>query len=121
MPDVLENKPVLDFSVLAELISKPNLFSPLHRNLKLPLSPFLKHELFHAAFEFEAASDVLLNAFTNDLKDYLDYRLGMRKAQQALVELQELKFISQQAGELDLVMRFIPQTRVLDEPLPPNS
>jgi 1-acyl-sn-glycerol-3-phosphate acyltransferase len=123
--EVLPESPELDLnrdcSVLAELISKPNLFSPLHRNLKLPLQPFLETNRFHEASAFLAAVSALHHSFTGDLKDYLDYRLGAQKAEQALEELQFLQNLSQQALEQNLSLRFAPEVTLLDEPLPPNT
>jgi hypothetical protein len=107
-----------DFAVLAELISKPNLFSPLHRNLALPLHPFLEQGRFCPASEFIVAAEALLAIFQGSLADYLDYRLGTQKAQQALVELEDLLSISQRAAEGGLALRFTPQIIVHDEPLP---
>lgn len=119
-PNVLESQPQSEFGVLAELISKPNLFSPLYRNLKLPLKPFVHHSRFYPAELFKSAATALLYTFTEDLKDYLPYRLGNQKSQQGLAELEELLSLSQQAVERDLAMRFTPFVEVMSDPLPPN-
>jgi 1-acyl-sn-glycerol-3-phosphate acyltransferase len=111
----------MDCSVLAELVSKPKLFSPLHRNLKLPLKPLLQSDRFHHANEFLAAVTALHHTFAGDLSDYLDYRLGSKKAAQALQELQFLQMVSQQASEQNLSLRFAPEVTLMDEPLPPNT
>jgi hypothetical protein len=106
---------------LAELVSKPNLFSPLHRNLKLPLQPFLETNRFHDANAFLAAVTALQHIFEGDLSDYLDYRMGGQKAARALEELEYLHAVSQQALEQNLSLRFAPDVTLMDEALPPNT
>ena len=122
--EVLPESPELDLStdcyVIAELVSKPNLFSPLHRNLKLPLQPFLQTNRFHDANAFQAAVTALQHTFEGDLSDYLDYRLGAKKAARAMEELEYLHTISLQAMEQNLSLRFAPDVTLMDEPLPPN-
>jgi 1-acyl-sn-glycerol-3-phosphate acyltransferase len=110
-----------DFSALAELVSKPNLFSPLHQNLKLPLGPLMNQHRFYSGLEMNEAATALLEAFQAPLKDYLPYRMGAKKAAQALVELEALRHLSQQAMDQDVVLRFRPSVEVLDHPLPPNE
>ena len=110
-----------DCSVMAELISKPNLFSPLHRNLKLPLDPFLDTNRFYDPNTFQTAVTALYNTFEEDLRDYLSYRLGDQKAGKAFEELDYLHAVSEQAAEQNLSLRFVPDVTVMDEPLPPNT
>lgn len=110
-----------DFPVLAELISKPNLVSPLYRNLKLPLGPFLETGRFFSAGEFMESSGAMLKAFRETLPEYISYRLGERKSAALLRELDEIVTISASAIEDDLVMRFRPSVTILDVPLPPNN
>jgi hypothetical protein len=118
LPEGMPIEPKTDFAVLAELISKPNLFSPLYRNLALPLRPFVEQGRFCPASEFIIAARALLDVFQGSLADYLDYRLGSQKAGQALLELEDLLSISQSVAERGLAMRFTPQIIVHDEPLP---
>lgn len=94
----LDDVPAL--SGIAELVSKPNLFSPLHRNAKLPLAPFTTHlGKFVAASDLEAAARALQTAFENDFKGFLEYRLGEAKEQQIDADLATLISIGQQATQ----------------------
>lgn len=103
------------FAVLAELVSKPNLFSPLHRNAKLPLRPFLDRDHFHPASEVLKAAEALKGAFCGDFQDYLPYRLGNEKAQQILTELDALITLARQV-EWDARLRFVVQVAIQDRP-----
>lgn len=121
IPATLDLADLPDFSVLAELVSKRNLFSPLHVNLQLPLGPLLNQHRFYSGLEVNDAVNALLDTFQTTLKDYLPYRMGNKKAAQALIELEALRQVSQQAMDQDVVLRFRPQVEVLDQPLPPNE
>ncbi|MBN1201687.1 MAG: 1-acyl-sn-glycerol-3-phosphate acyltransferase [Anaerolineae bacterium] len=80
--------PDVSFDALAELISKPNLFSPLHRNARLPLKPFVRHSRYYPARTMKTAVDALLGAFAEgDYAGYLEYRLGDDKAGQVRAAL----------------------------------
>ncbi len=73
--------PDVSFDALAELVSKPNLFSPLHRNAKLPVKPFLKNGQFFTPEQMQRAARSLREAFgAGDFSGYLEYRLGEAKA-----------------------------------------
>jgi 1-acyl-sn-glycerol-3-phosphate acyltransferase len=74
--------PLVSFDALAELVSKPNLFSPLHRNAKLPVKPFVRAGRFYPAPIMKRAAEALLSAFSEsgDFAGYLEYRLGDMKA-----------------------------------------
>lgn len=73
--------PEVDFSTLAELVSKPNLFSPLYRNARLPVRPLLRHGHYFSVASMKRAVDALYDAFsTGDYTEYLPYRLGEAKA-----------------------------------------
>jgi len=102
------------FPVLAELISKPNLFSPLHRNLKLPLRPLVHTDTFHPAHAFKTSAQALLTAFTETVKDYVSYRLGEAKARQILQELETLIHVAQEAHSEGLRLRFQPEINIHD-------
>ena len=73
--------PSVSFDALAELVSKPNLFRPLHRVAKLPVAPFLHPGRFYPPGTMRLAAESLLNAFAEgDFAGYLEYRLGEDKA-----------------------------------------
>lgn len=95
------------FSGLAELVSKPNLFSPLYLNAGLPLRPFVqKLGRFVPAFEFYRATTALQEAFAGDFQGYLEYRLGDEKTAQVIQDLADLMPLAQEAIQADVAMRF---------------
>ena len=110
-----------DFPILAELVSKPNLLSPLRDNLKLPLLPLINPTKFHPAYDFTFAAEALLAAFAKTVPGYVNYRLGDGKAQALTLELETLKSIAEDAQAQRIAMRFNAQVAVLDHPLPGNS
>lgn len=120
-PDIVDLSDTPDFSVLAELISKKNLFSTFHEHLMLPVAPFLYHSRFYPAREFLAATEGMYSALTTHLNGYLQYRLGNNKSQQGITELACLRSICQQAVEKNVAMCFTPEITLTDEPLPPNT
>ncbi len=70
-----------DLSALAELVAKPNLFSPLVHNARLPVRPFARHGRAYPAARMRKAAAALQDAFAaGDFADYLEYRLGEDKA-----------------------------------------
>ena len=89
--EALSGAPLPDFSVLAELASKPNLLSPLWHNARLPLIPLAKHGRFYPAADFAIAAERLHSALVGEFADYLNYRLGDARAAQALDELDALR------------------------------
>ncbi|RPI99248.1 MAG: 1-acyl-sn-glycerol-3-phosphate acyltransferase, partial [Chloroflexi bacterium] len=73
--------PDVPFAALAELVSKPNLFSPLYLNARLPVRPFVRAGRYVPAQQMKRAADALLAAFSaGDFAGYLEYRLGETKA-----------------------------------------
>jgi 1-acyl-sn-glycerol-3-phosphate acyltransferase len=73
--------PDVPLAALAELVSKPNLFSPLHRNARLPVRPFVRLGHYYPAPRMKRAVDALQGAFAEgDYAGYLEYRLGEGKA-----------------------------------------
>jgi 1-acyl-sn-glycerol-3-phosphate acyltransferase len=73
--------PDVPLDALAELVSKPNLFSPLHRNAHLPVKPFVHAGRYYPARRMKIAAEALHTAFTTgDFAGYLEYRLGDAKA-----------------------------------------
>jgi 1-acyl-sn-glycerol-3-phosphate acyltransferase len=103
--------PEISFDALAELISKPNLFSPLYRNAKLPVKPFIKHSQWVPAAEMARAAQALLTAFSaGDYAGYLEYRLGDDKAAQIRAALQAVVTTAEQSTGAQ--MRFTPKLTV---------
>ncbi|NJL94355.1 MAG: hypothetical protein HC915_11850 [Anaerolineae bacterium] len=111
------------FPVLAELLSKPNLFSPLHRNLKLPLAPFQQPEQlrFYPASAVLQAAQALQSALQTTVPDYISYRLGSQKAAQLEAELTQLIDLGQRAMAQGSRLRLLVQVEVLPQALPPNE
>ncbi len=106
MPVTDQFKQVPALPGLTELISKPNLFSPLHRNAGLPLDPFTQRlGRFTPAHDVVVAIKALQAAFENDFKGYLEYRLGEEKAQQIYDDLAVLLPIAEDAARHELLMR----------------
>ena len=71
----------ISLDALAELVAKPNLFSPLHRNARLPVRPFVRQGRFVRPRAMKRAADALAGAFDGgDFSGYLEYRLGEVKA-----------------------------------------
>lgn len=73
--------PEVRLDALAELVVKPNLFSPLYHNARLPVRPLVRHGRFFPAHKMKTAVDALGAAFADgDFSSYLEYRLGDTKA-----------------------------------------
>ncbi len=69
------------YDALAELVVKTNLFSPLHRNARLPVRPFVRHGHYFPPQMMKRACESLLAAFAEgDYANFLEYRLGETKA-----------------------------------------
>lgn len=119
-PDTLNRDSLPDFGVLAELISKPNLFHPLKEHAKREMKVFRKPHQFTSAIRFQVAVDTLYDALKNHFPDYLDYRLGSQKARKGMEELEILRQMAAQAVELDVALRFVPSVTIADHPLPAN-
>ena len=84
-------EPKVPLDALAELISKPNLFRPLHRVAKLPVAPFLHPGRFYPPGTMRLAAESLLNAFAEgDFAHYLEYRLGEDKADRVRAALRAI-------------------------------
>ena len=81
----------VSFDALAELVSKPNLFRPLHRVAQLPIEPFLHPGRFYPLGTMRLAAASLLGAFAEgDFAAYLDYRLGEDKADRVRAALRAI-------------------------------
>lgn len=109
-----------NFSVLAELISKPNLFHPLHEQAKKEFAVFQAPYPVVSAKRFQIAVETLDSLLHHHFPDYLEYRLGSIKAKRGLEEVALLKNRVEQAVELDLAVRFVPSVTIADSPLPAN-
>lgn len=80
-PDSCSLPPDLSLDALAELVAKPNLFSPLRYNARLPVRPFVRQGRFVHPRAMKRAADALAGAFAaGDFAGYLEYRLGEGKA-----------------------------------------
>lgn len=109
MPTTLkpEHLPVL--SGLTELISKPNLFNPMHRNAKLPVRPFVDRKgQFTPAREFQVAVLALQEAFDTAFKGYLEYRLGDEKAALIRQDFEAFLPVIEQAIQADVAIKYTP-------------
>jgi len=72
--------PEVSLDALAELVVKPNLFSPLRYNARLPVGPLASGRLTSAR-RMQRAVAALSTAFgAGDFSGYLEYRLGDAKA-----------------------------------------
>ena len=73
--------PDVSLDALAELVAKPNLFSPLRRNAHLPVRPFVHAGRCVPARQMVRAADALRGAVAEGAyAGYLEYRLGEAKA-----------------------------------------
>ncbi len=73
--------PDVRLDALAELVVKPNLFSPLYLNARLPVRPLVRRGRYVPARTMKTAVDALQAAFAEgDFSGYLEYRLGEAKA-----------------------------------------
>lgn len=108
----LTNMPELQFGALAELVSKPNLFRPLHRNVKLPVEPLLHHSRYYPSVEMRRAATALLAALeAGDFANYLEYRLGDAKAVQVKDSLRVLAALAQDGERMGARMAFFATER----------
>ena len=106
-----DNRPVPDvsFDALAELVSKPNLFSPLYRNARLPVRPFVRAGRYVPARQMKRAADALHAAFSaGDFAGYLEYRLGETKAAEIRTALAAISASIDGAGD-GIQVAFVPR------------
>jgi len=83
--------PGVPLGALAELVSKPNLFSPLYRNAHLPVKPFVHAGRYVSARQMKIAADALHAAFAaGDFAGYLEYRLGDTKSAEIRAALEAI-------------------------------
>ena len=95
-----------NYAVLAELVSKKNLFSTFHEHLLLPLKPLLHLDEYHSLEAMTAAIDSLYTALVNDVPGYIEYRLGAEAAASILVELAEIQQILATIQDKTVQLRF---------------
>lgn len=100
--------PVPDFAIVAELITKKNLFSSFHEHAKLPVTPFLRHSQFYRLPEFKRAVGALNGALRGSFKGYIEYRLGAEQETQAIEELDAMQAILDQVNDPSIQVRFTP-------------
>lgn len=91
-PDTIPS-PDGDFSALAELVAKPNLFSPLYWNARLPVRPLVRYGHWFPARRMRVAVAALLEVFGEHgaFSGYLEYRLGDAKADSIRVALAAIR------------------------------
>lgn len=115
MPNTFSVDDAPKLSGLTELVSKPNLFSPLHRNAGLPLDPFTKRlGEYTPAVEFVEAMKALKVAFEDEFQGYLEYRLGDEKAKQVYADLEALLPIAEEATKANINIRFTSHVEIVD-------
>lgn len=106
--------PDVSLDALAELVSKPNLFSPLYKNARLPVKPFLHPRRFFSAQAMQTAADALLNAFSaGDFAGYLEYRLGEDKADEIRAALRAISGVMVEAHRVGVKASFEPAVKEL--------
>lgn len=107
-PDTLA-PPDVALDALAELVAKPNLFSPLHRNARLPVRPFVQAGRYFPARTMQVAADALADAFAaGDFAGYLEYRLGEAKAAEIRAALAAISAAMPQAEAAGVRVAFVP-------------
>jgi 1-acyl-sn-glycerol-3-phosphate acyltransferase len=83
--------PEVSLDALAELVAKPNLFSPLVHNARLPVRPFHRTGRLVAPGEMKRAAVALLAAFEGNFAGFLAYRLGDEKAAEVRAALAAIR------------------------------
>jgi len=100
----------ISLDALAELVAKPNLFSPLHRNARLPVRPFVRQGCFVRPRAMKRAADALAGAFDGgDFSGYLEYRLGEAKAAEIRAALAVISAAMDDAEAARVRVAFRPQ------------
>ncbi len=115
LPNVLKQVSLPRLEGLAELVSKPNLFTPLHNNADLPLEPFHQRQgRYTPAHRFVKAIQALQKAFETNLSGFLEYRLGEEKTNRIYEDLETLLSIAQDAAHMDVAVRFTAHIRSVE-------
>ncbi len=90
--------------VLAELMLKPNLLSPLVHNAGLPLDPLRWHGVRFPPQAVRLAAASLQRALHAEFADYMEYRLGAPKAQALYAALDALVALAEQPDVTRIVL-----------------
>jgi 1-acyl-sn-glycerol-3-phosphate acyltransferase len=107
-PNTLQ-PPDVPLNALAELVAKPNLFSPLRLNARLPVRPFARHGRYVAPRRMKTAADALQRAFAEgDFSGYLEYRLGEAKAAEVRTALAAISAAMDEAEARGAKVAFVP-------------
>lgn len=107
-PNTLQ-PPDVPLSALAELVVKPNLFSPLRLNARLPVGPFACYGRYVPPRRMKIAADALQHAFAEgDFGGYLEYRLGEAKAVEVRAALAAISATMDEADAHGAKVAFVP-------------
>ena len=114
-PDSLQ-PPDVPLNALAELVVKPNLFSPLRLNARLPVRPFARYGRYVPPRRMKIAADALQRAFAEgDFSGYLEYRLGEAKAAEIRAALAAISAAMDEADARGAKVAFVPTVTERDE------
>ena len=105
----------LQLNGLAELVEKPNLFAPMLRRAKEVLEAICKPQEFVLAKVIYEAAEALQTMYSDELKGYLEYRLGNDKAKQVYADLDILMGLAKSAQAADAQLRFRSQVWLVDD------
>jgi 1-acyl-sn-glycerol-3-phosphate acyltransferase len=101
--------PDVPLNALAELVVKPNLFSPLRLNARLPVRPFARYGRYFPPRRMKIAADALQRAFAEgDFSGYLEYRLGEAKAAEIRAALAAISAAMDEADARGATVAFVP-------------
>ncbi len=106
--------PEVSFDALAELVAKPNLFSPLRHNARLPVAPLATGRMVSPR-RMKRAVEALRAAFSaGDFSGFLEYRLGDSKAAEIRAALAAMIPVLDEAEAAGARVAFV--TRVTEVP-----
>lgn len=100
--------PEVAWDALAELVAKPNLFSPLVYNARLPVRPLFRYGRLYAPAQMKTAASALLDAFDGEFAGFLEYRLGDAKAAEIRTALAAIRDTMDEAAAHHLRVMFTP-------------
>jgi 1-acyl-sn-glycerol-3-phosphate acyltransferase len=83
-------------AVLGEILSKPNLMSPLLHNAKLPIKPLLRTGVKFPPDLIGLAATSIKNALSGEFAGYMEYRLGEKKSKELYTALDALIALTNQ-------------------------
>lgn len=99
--------------VLAEIMLKPNLMSPLVHNAGLPLDPLMMQGVRFPPASVRLAAVTLQEALHGDFAGYMEYRLGESRSALLYTALDALKNTAEEAGITRISL--LPQTKLQPE------